>query len=74
MNEFEEKANKMIDLVCDYIVEHYEISYKDKKTPKDIDNESPEEDRALIYGVDYYNMEDEIAQIIKKELKQHDKN
>ncbi|MCK5595206.1 hypothetical protein KAI19_03415 [bacterium] len=65
MNKYEELASEVIDTVSNYIEEHYGITYKDKKTKKESDNDPPEEDRALIYGEDYYNMEDEIASKIK---------
>ena len=65
MNKYEELASEVIDTVSNYIEEHYGITYRDKKTKKESDKDPPEEDRALIYGEDYYSMEDEIANKIK---------
>lgn len=65
MDKYQNLANKIIDMVSDYIEEHYGITYRDKKTEKEADKNSPEKTRALIYGEDYYNMEDEIASKIK---------
>ena len=65
MNKYEELASEAIDTISSYIEDHYRITYKDKKTKKESDKDPPEKDRALIYGEDYYNMEDEIANKIK---------
>lgn len=65
MDKYQKVASKIIDMVSDYIEEHYGITYMDKKTEKEADRNSPEKTRALIYGEDYYNMENEIADKIK---------
>ena len=65
MNKYEKLASEVIDTVSNYIEDHYGITYRDKKTEKESDKDPPEEDRALIYGESYYNMEDEIASKIK---------
>lgn len=55
MNEYDEIANKVIDLVLDMVLEQNpEIDVEQK------------EGNTLIYGEPYYSLEEEIADIIMK--------
>ena len=65
MNKYEELANQIIDKVSDWIEDKYNIK---PKPFGDDDLENP----ALINGIAYYDMEGEIADMIKdfkKEVK-----
>ena len=59
MDKYEEIANKIIDWVCDVVIEHYDIEPKPLEE-KDLENP------ALINGTPYYDLECEIADFLKK--------
>jgi len=64
MNKYEELANEIIDMVSDVIVEHYpEIK------PRCITDDKSIENPALINGIIYYDLESEIADKIKGDIK-----
>ncbi|HDL15833.1 MAG TPA: hypothetical protein ENH28_06770 [Euryarchaeota archaeon] len=67
MDKYEELANEIIDQVCDVIEEHYEIVPKILVDGDEID--SP----ALINGAIYYDLEENIAGLIKKHTELKDK-
>ena len=69
MNEYQELANEIIDDLSDWFHREYGITYKDIKEKKDPDDGAAEEDRALIYGEDYYYFEDAIAEKIETLVK-----
>jgi len=60
-NQYEELANRIIDEVSEVVEQqHPEIKLKTKKSKED-GCDSP----ALIYGEDYYFLEEKIARLIK---------
>jgi len=62
MDKYEELANRIIDDVCDIVEkQHPEINLNSKEA-KECGIEEP----AVIVGVDYYNLEDDIACAIKE--------
>ena len=67
MNKYDELANEIIDDVCEIVEEqHPELNLKTKYA-KESDVESP----AVVVGIQYYNLEDSIANKIKKFVKNH---
>ena len=60
MNKYEELASEIIDMISDVIEEHYDI------TPKVLTKGDDIEHPALLNGEVYYNLEDEIAEMIQK--------
>ncbi len=66
MNKYEELANQIIDDVCEVVeTQHPELKLKTKYA-----KESDVQDPAVIVGVQYYNLEDDIANKIKKFVKE----
>jgi hypothetical protein len=62
MNKYEELSARLIDMVCDIVdIQHPELNLN---TTTAID--SGIEEPAIICGVDYYNLESEIAELIRK--------
>ena len=59
MNKYQELANEIIDKVSEIIEEHYNIK------PKNLTDDNIE-NPALINGTIYYDLEQEIADKIKK--------
>ena len=69
MNKYEELANEIIDDVCDVVtIQHPELKLKTKYA-KESDVENP----AVVVGVQYYDLECEIADKIKKFVKKQKK-
>ena len=64
---YEEKAQEIIQLVSELIMEHYDI------TPKNLDGTNEIECPAVINGVPYYDLEGEVADIIKELVKNENK-
>lgn len=62
MNKYEELANEIIDLVSDIVEEQHPELNLNTKTAKECGINSP----AVICGSDYYDLEQEIAGMIKK--------
>jgi len=62
MNKYQKLANELIDAICDEVeIQHPELKLKTKYA-KESDVKSP----AVIVGVRYYNLEDEIARKLKE--------
>ena len=69
MNKYEELANQIIDDVSEVVEkQHPELKLKTKYA-----KESDVEDPAIIVGIQYYVLEDDIANKIKKFVKKHQK-
>jgi len=64
MDKYEKLANEIIDRISELIEELYDIK------PKCLDINDNIESPALINGIVYYNLEDEIASKIKRLDKQ----
>jgi len=61
MDKYEELANDIIDRVCDVIEEHYP-----ELKPRCITDDDSIDEPALINGTVYYDLEDEIAGMLRK--------
>lgn len=61
MDKYEELANEIIDRISDVVEENYP-----ELKPRCITDDKSIESPALINGTTYYDLEDEIANMIKK--------
>ena len=61
MDKHQDLAADIIDLICEKIEEEYGIEPKQRKDDGGNEVENP----ALLFGKDYYALEDEIAQMIR---------
>ncbi len=69
MDKYEELANRIIDDVCEIVEsQHPELTLKTEYA-----KESDVEDLAVIVGVQYYNLEDGIAGMIREFVKKQKK-
>jgi hypothetical protein len=64
MNKYEELASAIIDIVCDVVELHYP-----KLKPKVLSKDDVIDDPALLNGEVYYNLESEIADLLKKNMR-----